>query len=44
MHPEKDFVPSELPRIFNGKKPDEVQEAVLRLHKVSLFSVFLIFV
>ncbi|CAG9539807.1 unnamed protein product [Cercopithifilaria johnstoni] len=36
IHPKKDFVPSELPNIFNGKKSDEVKEAVLRLHKIAL--------
>ncbi|MCP9265072.1 Ribonuclease-like protein [Dirofilaria immitis] len=36
LHPEKDFVPSELPEIFNGRKSAEVKEAVLRLHKVAV--------
>nr|CTP80735.1 BMA-DISL-2 [Brugia malayi] len=36
VHPEKDFVSSELPKIFNGKKSDEVKEAVLRLNKIAV--------
>ncbi|VDK85103.1 unnamed protein product [Onchocerca ochengi] len=35
-HPERDFVPSELPEIFNGRKSDEVKEAILRLHKIAV--------
>ncbi|KAL3991038.1 RNB domain family protein [Acanthocheilonema viteae] len=35
-HPEKDLVSSELPDISNGKKSDELKEAVLRLHKIAL--------
>uniref|UniRef100_A8NZ89 Uncharacterized protein n=1 Tax=Brugia malayi TaxID=6279 RepID=A8NZ89_BRUMA len=38
VHPEKDFVSSELPKIFNAKKSDEVKEAVVRLIRVSFAS------
>ncbi|EJW74820.1 hypothetical protein WUBG_14271 [Wuchereria bancrofti] len=36
VNPEKDFVSSELPKIFNGKKSDEVKEAILRLNKIAV--------
>ncbi|VDP19320.1 unnamed protein product, partial [Onchocerca flexuosa] len=36
VHPERDFAPSELPEIYNGRKSDEVKEAILRLHKIAV--------